>query len=83
LARACSGRSFPDLQAQIFPEDIIPIIGVVANLGLIFYMFLVGMELDLSQLKGRIAQAAVISNASVAIPVDSRDGGCRCRSTGS
>ena len=69
LGPSVFGALFPDLQALIFPQDIIPIIGVVANLGLIFYMFLVGMELDLSQLKGRIAQAAVISNASVALPL--------------
>ena len=29
-----------------------PYIGVAANLGLIFYMFLVGLELDATQLKG-------------------------------
>ena len=40
------GASAPELQAAIFPTDIIPLIGVVANLGLIFYMFLVGLELD-------------------------------------
>ena len=59
----------PELQAALFPKDIIPAIGVVANLGLIFYMFLVGLEIDPSQLKGRIAQAAAISNASVALPM--------------
>ena len=32
-------------------------------------MFLVGLELDPSQLKGRIGQAAAISNTSVALPM--------------
>ena len=63
------GALAPELQALVFPTDIIPVIGVVANLGLIFYMFLVGLELDVSQLKGRIGQAAAISNASVAFPM--------------
>ncbi len=63
------GLLAPELQAALFPKDIIPAIGVVANLGLIFYMFLVGLEIDPSQLKGRIAQAAAISNASVALPM--------------
>ncbi len=63
------GLIAPDLQAALFPKDIIPAIGVVANLGLIFYMFLVGLEIDPAQLKGRIAQAAAISNASVALPM--------------
>jgi Kef-type K+ transport system membrane component KefB/nucleotide-binding universal stress UspA family protein len=63
------GAVTPDLQAQVFSTDILPAIGVVANLGLIFYMFLVGLELDPSQLKGRIGQAAAISNTSVALPM--------------
>ena len=57
------------MQATLFPSDIIPSIGVAANLGLIFYMFLVGLELDLSQLKGRITQTAAISNAGVLLPM--------------
>ena len=52
------GAVSPELQALIFPTDIIPLIGVVANLGLIFYMFLVGLELDPKVLSGRMTQAA-------------------------
>ncbi len=63
------GALAPELQRALFPSDVIPLIGVAANLGLIFYMFLVGLELDLSQLKGRIAQTAAISNTGVAIPM--------------
>ena len=63
------GAVLPDLQGFLFPQDILPFIGVVANLGLIFYMFLVGLELDPAQLRGRVGQAAAISNASVALPM--------------
>ena len=63
------GAFLPDIQAALFPKDIIPILGVVAQLGLIFYMFLVGLEIDLSQLRGRLGQVAAISNASVALPM--------------
>jgi Kef-type K+ transport system membrane component KefB len=59
----------PGLQAAVFPTDILPAFGIAANLGLIFYMFLVGLELDPKQLKGRISQAAAISNTSVALPM--------------
>jgi Kef-type K+ transport system membrane component KefB len=62
-------RVAPDLQAAIFPSDIIPYIGVAANLGLIFYMFLIGLEIDLSQLRGRMSQAVAISNTGVLIPM--------------
>ncbi len=63
------GALLPEVQAALFPKDIIPFIGVVAQLGLIFYMFLVGLEIDPSQLKGRLGQVAAISNASVALPM--------------
>ncbi|MEX2195644.1 MAG: cation:proton antiporter [Thermoleophilaceae bacterium] len=59
------GKVLPDAQAAIFPTDVIPYIAVAANLGLVFYMFLVGMEIDASQLRGRVTQAAMISNGSV------------------
>ena len=63
------GALAPELSTALFPSDIIPFIGVVAQLGLIFYMFLVGLEVDTRQLKGRIGQVAAISNVSVALPM--------------
>ena len=69
LGPSLLGAISPNLQATFFPSDILPAIGVVANLGLIFYMFLVGLEVDRGQLKGKVAQAAAISNASVAVPM--------------
>jgi Kef-type K+ transport system membrane component KefB len=74
IAGICLGPSLlgvisHNFQATIFPSDVLPLIGAVANLGLIFYMFLVGLEVDREQLKGKAAHAAVISNASVAVPM--------------
>ena len=63
------GALFPAFESALFPSDLIPYIGVVAQLGLIFYMFLVGLEVDLSQIRGRVGQVAAISNVSVALPM--------------
>jgi Kef-type K+ transport system membrane component KefB len=63
------GAVAPEVQAELFPTDILPAFGIAANLGLIFYMFLVGLEVDAEQLKGRVSQAAAISNTSVALPM--------------
>jgi Kef-type K+ transport system membrane component KefB/nucleotide-binding universal stress UspA family protein len=63
------GAIAPGAQATLFSTDFLPAFGLAANLGLIFYMFLIGLELDRSQLKGRVAQAAVISNVSVLFPM--------------
>jgi Kef-type K+ transport system membrane component KefB len=59
------GKVAPGVEATVFPTDITPYIAVSANLGLIFYMFLVGLEIDPAQLKGKLTRAAMISNGSV------------------
>ena len=69
LGPSVLGAIAPDLAGRPVPADILPAFGVAANLGLIFYMFLVGLELDPRQLRGRIGQAAAISNSSVALPM--------------
>jgi Kef-type K+ transport system membrane component KefB len=69
LGPSVLGAISSNLQATFFPTDILPALGVAANLGLIFYMFLVGLELDPEQLKGKAVQALTISNASVALPM--------------
>jgi Kef-type K+ transport system membrane component KefB len=63
------GAIAPGVEIAVFPSDIIPYIGVAANLGLIFYMFLVGLELDATQLKGRVKLALTISNTSLLVPL--------------
>jgi len=69
LGPSLLGVISPNLQATLFPTDVLPAIGFAANLGLIFFMFLVGLEVDQKQLKGKVAPAAMISNASVAVPM--------------
>ena len=69
LGPSVLGAISSNLQATFFPTDILPALGVAANLGLIFYMFLVGLELDVGQLRGRATQALAISNASVVLPM--------------
>src|SRR5213596_3049338 len=69
LGPSVLGAISPDAQAALFPTDLLPAFGIAANLGLIFYMFLVGLEVDPRQLKGRVSQAAAISNTSVAFPM--------------
>ncbi|MEA2298429.1 MAG: hypothetical protein QOF77_1365 [Solirubrobacteraceae bacterium] len=63
------GTLAPGVEIALFPSDIIPYIGVAANLGLIFYMFLVGLELDATQLRGRVKLALAISNTGLLVPL--------------
>jgi Kef-type K+ transport system membrane component KefB len=63
------GAVAPGVKDYLFPPDIIPLIAAAASIGLVFYLFLVGMELDPRILRERAAQAALISNTSVAFPM--------------
>ncbi|MGY1813634.1 cation:proton antiporter [Blastococcus sp. SYSU D00820] len=57
-----------DLDTLLFPTDIKPFLNVLAQLGLVLFMFLVGLEVDLSFIKGRERVAASVSIASIILP---------------
>jgi len=63
------GAVWLEAKDYLFPPDIVPLLSGAAQIGLAFYLFLVGMELDPRVLRERIAQAAFISNTSVAFPM--------------
>ncbi|MEO6578669.1 MAG: cation:proton antiporter [Candidatus Limnocylindria bacterium] len=69
LGPSLVGMLFPQMQAFVFPPQIVPLLGGAADIGLAFYMFLIGLELNPGLLRGRIAQAAFISNTSVLVPM--------------
>ena len=63
------GAIAPEVQAYLFPADIVPLLSGAAQIGLAFYLFLVGMEIDPRILRERVGQALFISNTSVAFPL--------------
>lgn len=57
-----------DLPEQLFPLDTRPFLGIIAQLGLIIFMFIIGLELDMGLIRGKGRLAAVTSLSSVVLP---------------
>src|SRR5262245_27109593 len=53
------GRLFPSLPATLFPSEV-PL-KPIADLGLVFFMFLVGLELDLGLMRKELRKSMAIS----------------------
>ncbi|HRF79165.1 MAG TPA: cation:proton antiporter [Flavobacteriales bacterium] len=62
------GYWFPGVFAFLFPEGSLTNLQFMSQVGLILFMFVVGMELDLKVLGKRAHDAVIISHASIIIP---------------
>lgn len=57
-----------DLTERLFPADVRPFLRVIAELGLVIFMFLVGLEIDPDSIRRSSRKAAVLSLASIVVP---------------
>lgn len=62
------GWFWPEANAYLFPAASMPILFAVAQLGLVLYMFLIGVEFDIDLIKSRMRSAAAISMAGILAP---------------
>jgi Kef-type K+ transport system membrane component KefB len=62
------GRVWPDAAAFVLPPSVAPSLGMIAQLGVVLYMFLVGLELNPSVLRARAHATVAISHASILAP---------------
>ncbi|CAM3970733.1 cation:proton antiporter [Flavobacterium sinopsychrotolerans] len=68
LGPSLIGMYFPEFSTMLFPKDSLGNLQFLSQIGLIFFMFVIGMELDLKVLKNKAHDAVVISHASIIIP---------------
>src|SRR4030095_1941136 len=52
----------------LLPPAVAPSLGLLAQLGVVLYMFLVGVELDTDGLKGQLRSTVGIALTSIAVP---------------
>jgi Kef-type K+ transport system membrane component KefB len=68
LGPSLVGYYFPVFSGALFPAESIGNLQFLSQIGLILFMFVIGMELDLKVLKNKAHDAVVISHASIIIP---------------
>jgi Kef-type K+ transport system membrane component KefB len=68
LGPSLLGALLPEVKAAIFPVQSLGNLQLLSQVGLILFMYLVGMELDLEVLKNKAREAIVISHASIFLP---------------
>lgn len=57
-----------EVSAFILPPTVAPILGVVAQLGIILYMFVIGLELNAKLLMDRLHTTVATSHTSILVP---------------
>lgn len=62
------GTLFPDFSATLFPANSLGNLSMISQIGLIFFMFVIGMELDWESLKNQTKASVVISHSSIVFP---------------
>ncbi len=68
LGPSLLGMYFPEFSETLFPEASLGNLKFLSQIGLILFMFVIGMELDLKALKNKANDAVVISHASIIFP---------------
>lgn len=62
------GLFFPEFSLFLFPKSSLPNLQFFSQIGLILFMFIVGMELDLKTIQKKAHEAVIISHASIIFP---------------
>ncbi len=68
LGPSLLGRVAPEVMWSLFPELISVQLNVIAQLGVILFMFLVGLELNSDLLRGRVPMTVFLAHAGIVTP---------------
>jgi Kef-type K+ transport system membrane component KefB len=68
LGPSLFGLLAPRAQQWLFPRASMPILYAISQVGLVLYMFLVGLELDTTLIRSRLRSAGLISASGIVVP---------------
>lgn len=69
LGPSLLGWVLPEVSSALFAPDSLVMLQVVSNLGLVLFMFFIGLELDFGLLRGRGRASLMISQATFLVPL--------------
>ena len=68
LGPSVLGLIFPDAMAFLFPPASLETLRLLSQIGVVIFMFIVGMEVDVQLLREKGSAAVMISHASIIVP---------------
>jgi Kef-type K+ transport system membrane component KefB len=68
LGPSLLGRLAPEISDYVLPGRVAPFLAILSQVGVILYMFLVGLELDTTLLRKRTHATVAVSHASIVTP---------------
>jgi Kef-type K+ transport system membrane component KefB len=68
LGPSVLGNFWPEVSQFLFRPDSLPNLNFLSQLGLILFMFIIGLELDIHLMKHKAHTAVVVSHASIVVP---------------
>jgi Kef-type K+ transport system membrane component KefB/nucleotide-binding universal stress UspA family protein len=68
LGPSLLGWLAPGVMGTLFPASSMPVLTMLSQVGLVLFMFLIGLELDPKLLKGRGHASVAISHTSIIVP---------------
>jgi Kef-type K+ transport system membrane component KefB/nucleotide-binding universal stress UspA family protein len=68
LGPSVLGWLAPGVAEGLFPPGSLHVVRMLSQLGLLLFMFLIGLELDLRLLRGRARSSVLISQTSIVLP---------------
>ena len=68
LGPSVLGNLLPDVSAFLFPPESLWNITILSQFGLILFMFAIGMELDISEVRKKLKETILISHTCTIVP---------------
>ena len=68
LGPSLFGALAPDAFAALFPASSLPTLKLFADIGLVLFLFVVGLEIDVARLRHAASTVVAVSHASIVVP---------------